>query len=138
MLFLNPDKVILGTLELSSVVYLAVDRVAHRSAIEWTDLGPHPAFADVVEQRAALTIIRRVTASEAAAPRPGESHALTVRVAAGASAASILQITAGIVITAVEHSYSASGKATQTIRAVCISATGAADPIVETITQGEA
>jgi hypothetical protein len=92
----------------------------------------------VPEQRVDLTIVRRVTSTETAAPRPGDSLALSLRAAPGASAANILQVSASIVITAVEHSYSAAGKATQTIRALCISATGAADPITETITQGEA
>lgn len=138
MLFLNPNKVTLGTLELTNVAYLAFDRGARRSALEWTDLGPHVGFADVPEQRVDVTIVRRVMTSEPTAPKPGESLVLSLRAAPGASAANILQVTATVVITAVEHSYSAGGKATQTVRAVCVSTTGAADPVTETITQGEA
>lgn len=136
MLLIAPT-VVLGTHTLTSVTHLAIDRVARRAAVEWTDMGPHAAFADVPEQRVGVVIVRHVLASETTGPRPGDALTLTARAATNNSAAATLTINATLVITAVEHHIAASGRATQTIRATAVSTSGAADPITESINQGE-
>lgn len=138
MIFLNPLSVKLGAFTLTNVTHIAIDRAARRTAEEWTDLGAFASFADVPEQRAAITIARRITETETTAPKPGDSLTLSFRAAPSASAAQNRAVSATIVITAVEHAISSRGIATQQLRAVAVSATGAADPITETAVEGEA
>lgn len=137
MIWLNPEKVSLGSLELRNVTLVGVDREARRIAEEWTDLGPHMGFADVPEQRIGVLIARRILESETTGPKPGESHTLTFRTAAGASAAAVRSVSIPVVIRSVEHSVSASGSASQKIRAVAVSSDGAADPVTESAVEGE-
>lgn len=137
MIWLNPEKVSLGSLELRNVTLIAVDRGARRTAEEWTDLGPHVGFADVPEQRIGVLISRRILESETTGPKPGESYTLTFRTSAGASAAAVRSVGIPVVIRSVEHSVSASGSASQKIRAVAVSSDGAADPVTESAVEGE-
>ncbi|MDX2116301.1 MAG: hypothetical protein SFZ24_11880 [Planctomycetota bacterium] len=142
MIWLNPAKVTLGALALEGVTHIAIDREAERLSEEWTDLGPFAAFADVPEQRVRVLIVRRVAQSETAAPRPGDALALSFRTSATASAAGVRSVSvAQLVVTGVEHAVSAgssgAASATQRIRGVALSTTGSADPVTETIVEGE-
>jgi hypothetical protein len=137
MIWLNPEKVTFGPFELRNVMSVAVDRVSHRTAEEWTDLGPHLGFADVPEQRVSVMIFRRILETETTGPRPGESHALAFRTSAGASAAAARLVSMSVVVTSVEHFVSSSGRATQRIRGAAVSNDGLADPMVETAVEGE-
>lgn len=137
MIWLNPDSVTLGPHTLDSVTMLALDRGARRQALEWTDLGQHPAFVDVPEQRVDVLIVRRVLQSEASGPRPGELLALVLRASANASAAQVWKVSASVVVLSVTHQLSASGRATQTIRALAVSPTGEEDPITQSLVEGE-
>ena len=137
MLLLNPNRVTLGTAELTNVSAITIDRTARRAALEWTDLGPHIGFADVPEQRVAITVIRNLFASELSPAKPGDELLLTARAAASASAAGVIVVSATVVVQSISHAITQGAKATQIIRAVAVSSTGAADPITETLTQGE-
>lgn len=137
MIWLNPEKVTLGSFELKDVTLVAVDRTARRTAEEWTDIGPHVGFADVPEQRVSVSIARRILETETTGPRPGESHLLTFRTAAGASAAAVRQVSMTVVITSVEHAITAGGRASQGIKGIAVSSDGQADPITETAVEGE-
>lgn len=137
MIWLNPERVTLGPFELRNVLSVAVDRDAHRTAEEWTDLGPHLGFADVPEQRVSVMISRRILETETVGPKPGESHALVFRTSAGASAAGVRLVSMTVVVTSVDHLISSSGRATQRIRAAALSTDGAADPVSETAVEGE-
>jgi len=138
MVFLNPDIVNLGALTLTNVQFVAIDREARRTALEYTDLGPYAAFADVPEQRVSVRIVRRITESEALPIEPGDRVALSLRSAPNLSAAGVRAISATIVISAVESTLSNRGGATQRISAIAISSTGAADPITTTSVNREA
>ncbi len=137
MIFLNPETVSLGSQSLTNVSAIAIDRESARLIDDWSDLGPHLVLADVPEQRVRFQIVRAVTETETAAPRPGDQLALSFRTAPSASALSIRRITATLVITAVRHSIDKRAGATQRIEALASSPTGAADPITETIVEGE-
>ncbi|MBL8745923.1 MAG: hypothetical protein JNK58_06150 [Phycisphaerae bacterium] len=137
MIWLNPVKVMLGSFELRNVSLVAVDRGARRLVEEWTDLGPHVGFVDVPEQRVVVSISRHVVETETVAPKPGESHTLTFRSSAGLSAAGVRLVSIAVVVTSVEHAMTKGGRATQSIRAVAVSSDGAADPVVETLVEGE-
>ncbi len=137
MVFLNPDIVTLGALRLTNVAFVAIDRQARRTALEYSDLGPYAAFVDVPEQRITLRIVRRITESETSALKPGDKVVFSVRVAPGASAAQALRIECQVVITSIDAALSNRAGATQRISAVAVSTDGAADPIVITSVFGE-
>lgn len=61
MLITSPNAVRLGNARLHDVDTIAIDRVAHLLAEEWSDGGPYAVFADVPRQRIALRIDRRIT-----------------------------------------------------------------------------
>lgn len=137
MVFLNPDIVTLGALTLTNVQFVAIDREARRTALEYSDLGPHAAFVDVPEQRITVRIVRRITESEALPIKPGDRLALALRAAPNLSGAGVRASAATVVITAVESTLSNRGGATQRISAIAISADGAADPITISSATGE-
>lgn len=137
MVFLNPDTVTLGALALTNVQFVAVDREARRTALEYTDLGPYAAFADVPEQRITVRIVRRITDSEALPIKPGDRATLSLRAAPNLSAAGVRAMSATVVVSAVEFTLSSRGGATQRISAIAISSTGGADPISNTVSSGE-
>lgn len=137
MIWLNPDKVTLGSFELRNVSLVAVDRAARRTAEEWTDVGPHLGFADVPEQRVSVSISRQILETETTGPRPGEAHALTFRTSAGSSAAAVRSVSMTVVVRSVEYVIGKSGRATQMIRGVAVSSDGVVDPVVETAVEGE-
>ena len=137
MVFLNPDRVTLGSLTLTNVQFVAIDREARRTALEYTDLGPYAAFADVPEQRVSVRIVRRITESEALPIKPGDRVTMALRTAPNLSAAGVRAIAATVVISAVEFTLSNRGGAVQRISAIAISTTGAVDPVTTTVAGGE-
>lgn len=137
MVWLNPDTVTLDSTVLTHVTFAAIDREARRTAIEWTDLGAYPAFADVPEQRVTVRITRRVSASEPAPARPGDQVLFTLRSAPGASAAGVRVVSATVVITEIAHAWSSAAGLTQRITALALSPTGAEDPVTDTLQEAE-
>ena len=137
MVFLNPDTVTLGALALTNVQFVAFDREARRTALEYTDLGPYAAFADVPEQRIVVRIVRRITESEALPIKPGDRATLSLRSGPNLSGAAVRATSATVVVTAVEFALSNRSGATQRISAVALSTNGAADPITTTPDAGE-
>lgn len=130
MLALNPSLVRFGGQDWRDVTLVAVDRVAARPVLEWTDLGPFPAFADTPEQRVDVKIVRALERDEPAPPRPGDSAAVEFRVAPGAGAPAHRVAFTGVVV-AVRHELSGRSAA-QTVQLVALSPDGAADPIAVT------
>ena len=86
MIWLNPQSVTLGTIVLDNIESVSIDRTPARTALEFTDAGPYPGFADVPEQRVDVRITRRITSSHDTGLRPGDSMLLTMRRAPGATA----------------------------------------------------
>lgn len=137
MVFLNPDTVAFGAIALTNVQFVAVDREARRTALEYTDLGPYAAFADVPEQRITVRIVRRITESEALPIKPGDRATLSLRAGPNLSGAGVRAMAATVVISAVEFTLSNRGGATQRISAIALSSTGGVDPISNTLAGGE-
>lgn len=138
MLILNPPTVQLGPHTLEDVALLAIDRVAHRTAEEWSDAGPHPVFADVPEQRTVVRIVRRLERDDPAPPLPGEQHTLAFHTSPNLSDADRRRISiAAAVVTAVTHQVGGPKGAQQTITLTALSSDGATDPVaVTTIADG--
>lgn len=137
MVFLNPERVTLGSHTLTNVALVTIDREARRVTVEYSDLGRFAAFADVPEERITVRIVRRVTREETDAIKPGDKLALGIRTGPGLSAAGARAISATVVITGIESSMDARSRghgagATQRVTALAVSADGATDPIVVT------
>ena len=60
MLILNPRHVRFGPDLWPDVSLVAIEREAARLALEWSDLGPHPVFADAPEQQLTIRIVQEV------------------------------------------------------------------------------
>ncbi len=136
MIWLNPQSVTLGSLNLTDVTIVAIDRAASRLVIEHTDLGPYVGFVDVPEQRVSIKLAREVRASEASPAKPGDQLTLSFRSSPNASGTPGRAVSASVVVTAVEHSFSPRAGLRQEINAIAVSSDGAADPITETETSG--
>lgn len=132
MLWLNPERVTIGAVELRGVIAVAVDREAARLTEEFSDLGPHVAFADVPEQRVMIRLTRELVESEGTLLRPGDQGALSFRASANASDVAGRTVSATVVVTGVGHTLGARSTARQVIVCVAISSDGAADPVSET------
>lgn len=132
MLILSPQLVRFDSQEWTDVSLIAIDRVAAREAIEWSDLGPHPMFADVPEQRTTIRLVRRLDRGDLSAPAPGQLGALSFEVSPAATEAGKRIHTAQCVVLSVRHELSTGPKgpsAMQTIELVALSSDGAADPV---------
>ncbi|MBX3405373.1 MAG: hypothetical protein KF869_01310 [Phycisphaeraceae bacterium] len=131
MLVLAPQLVRFDSLEWTDVSLIAIDRTAARQALEWSDLGPHPTFADVPEQRTTIRIIRQLDRGDLAAPAPGRAGELVFDVSPAATEAGRRTHTAQCVVLSIRHELSAGPKghaAVQTIELIALSGDGAADP----------
>lgn len=129
MLVLNPDRVTFGVKEWERVILLAVDRVATRQVVEWTEAGPHVVFADTAEQKVLIKVVSEVVRGEVGGPSPGEAATLTAVLAPTASDVGRRRITAEAVVTAVTHEVSVKKGAVRTVELVAVSPDGATDPI---------
>lgn len=138
MLILHPRTVRFGTMAIEQVVAVTLDRTAARDAVEWTDHGPHPTFADVPAVRTTVTLRQQLhredlapAASETTPLRPGTQAALTIVTAPAASDQSRRKLTATAVLLSAETQLKggeASPAATRTLTFVLISSDGAAEP----------
>ncbi len=138
MLWLDPEEVTLttpgGVIALAGVTAVAVDRRTTRSAIEWSDDGPHVVFADAAEQRTTIRVVRRIDVGEtgiASQVAPGLAATLSVRVAPARSDVGGRSVTSEVVVLSAEHDLSAKSGIEQTIVMVAVSSDGGMDPITE-------
>ena len=137
MLITTPAAVRFDTVTLDDVVLIAVERSAERAIVEWSDLGPHPTFADVPEQRITVKVSRRIARGDLSALTPGHLGELSFVVSHAGTAAAAKKHAAQCVVLGVKYDLSAaaSGKqpsAVQTIELVAVSSTGSAEPFVVT------
>lgn len=135
MLALNPSLVKFGDQPWPDVSLIAIDRVTTRPALEWTDRGPHPAFADAPEQRVDVRIVCSLARDDIGAPRPGDRATLVFHTSPGADSSRVRVSLTGIVLS-VRHEIT--GKAAvRTVQLVALSSDGAADPVSITDAGGE-
>lgn len=132
MLILNPRSIVFGGTRFENVLLVAIDREAKRLALEWTDLGPHVAFADVPEQLVSVKVVQEVMDGAPDGPRPGESGTLSLVASGTGSDSGRLRLSATAVVKACTHEIVTSGRglgARRTVEFVLVSSTGATDPI---------
>lgn len=136
MLITTPTSVRFDTLTLDDVTLIAIERSAERAVVEWSDLGPHPTFADVPEQRITVKLSRRVHRGDLAAPSPGQMGELSFVVSPQGAAAAAKKHAAQCVVLGVKYELvHAAGKgpsAVQVLELVAVSSSGSAEPFVVT------
>jgi len=132
MLWIDPTEVTLGSLALTGVSAITVDRRAERAVVEWSDFGQHPVFADVPEQRTTIRLIRAMHPGDTLAPKPGEAAALKFRVGASLAESGAATVSADTVVLSVSHAADTKRGMVQTIDLVALSTDGGVDPITET------
>jgi hypothetical protein len=132
MVIIKPTGVTFGVQAWGDVTSVVIDREAEEEVVEWTDAGPHVAFADVVRQRVRVRVERSVgSPSEVDGPKPGEMQTLGVQWSRGHSSAAELAMTARCVVLRVTHEVTGKG-ATRRVELVAVSADGVRDPVTIT------
>lgn len=133
MLIPHPTLVTFGDLRLDGVAAITIDRTASREILDFSDLGPHAAFADVPEMRTQIRITRRLERAEFTSPLPGDQAELAFTAASGTHDADRRRIRATCVLIAARHEITEAAtdriSARQTLVLMAVSADGAADPI---------
>ena len=132
MVIIKPTGVAFGVQPWGDVTSVVIDREAAEEVVEWTDAGPHVAFADVTRQRVRVKVERPVgSPSEVDSPRPGEMQTLGVQWSRGHSSAAELALTARCVVVRVTHEVTGKG-VTRRVELVAVSSDGARDPVTIT------
>jgi hypothetical protein len=135
MLILNPRTVTFGAARWEGVASVAIDRAAHATIEEWTDLGPYAALADVPEQRVRIRIVQDLPAGGPVGPVPGDQALLTLTTAPAGADSARMKLSATAVVLEVHHEVAARRPAQRTLTLAAISPDGAQDPItVEPVT----
>jgi hypothetical protein len=129
MLILNPREVSFANDTWPNVTLVAIDRTSTRLAVNWTDNGPHPTFADAPEQRVDVQVVMDVEREDVDVPRPGEQGTLTLVTSPTASDAARRQVSMTAVVTGVSHELSLKRGATRTVDLIALSSDGATDPV---------
>lgn len=132
MLILNPREVTFGGATWPNVTHIAIDRSSTRLAIDWSDNGPHPTFADAPEHRVDIKIVMDIDQGDLNGPKPGDQAALTFITSPTTTDASRRRISSTAVVTAIEHEVSQKRGSIRTLTLVALSTDGAADPITIT------
>ncbi len=132
MIWLNPESVSFGSLVLSDVESVTVDRQAVLTAEEFGDSGPFMVFADVPRCRVRVRVVRRVLEAGLIVPVLGALGPLVFTPTRNASSANRLTVTLSMaVVTSLTHSVNRSGASRQTVDFVALSSDGSKDPIVQ-------
>ncbi len=129
MLILNPRDVRFGSVVLDDVRSVAIDRVASREIVEWSDLGPHAVFADAPERKVTIKLVRELTRDGLDVPMPGDSDTLSLRTSPNASDAGGISLSASAMVTRVTHDLLGRGGALQRIEFIAVSESGDVDPV---------
>jgi hypothetical protein len=135
MLILNPRAVMFGSHRWDGVVSVSIDRSAHATIEEWTDLGPYAALADVPEQKVRIRIVQELEAGDLGAPVPGDQGQLALTCSGAESDSARKRVVASGVVLEVAHDLGPTRAPQRRITLAAISPDGAQDPItIEPIT----
>jgi len=136
MIWLDPKTVVLGSAPLTEVRQVSVEERAEKLLVEFTDNGPHPAFADVPERRSVVKIRRRVLGNENLGLGVGDERLFEMRTAPSGTDAAGVTVTATVVLTGIWYRVDRHDGAEQTIEAVAVSANGLSDPVATVVDGG--
>ncbi|MBX3382751.1 MAG: hypothetical protein KF864_04485 [Phycisphaeraceae bacterium] len=130
MLILRPDTVIFDDEPLHDVAAIAIERAAESRALEWSDAGPHTAFADVPQQRVEITLISDLRSGTEDTPPPGRAGALSFYLAQASSVPRRRITIPSAVVLSSTYDIQQNTRARRTLRFIALSPNGgAADPV---------
>jgi hypothetical protein len=130
MLIIRPATVTFDDEPLEEVAAIAIDRTPEARIIEWSDLGPHAAFADVPQQRIEITIISDLRTGTEDTPPPGRAGALSFYLSRAASTPRRRITVPSAVVLSSTYDVQQHSRARRTLRLVALSPDGGnTDPI---------
>ena len=136
-MILHPASVTFADTPLDNVLTIAVERLAAREVVEFSDLGPHAAYADMPEIRTNIILVRRPSPPELTAVHPGDAGELVFTAAGGTSDAARVRVRVLCAVREVRYDFNDGGagpgaRATprQMLTFIALSPDGAPDPIV--------
>lgn len=129
MLLLSPRTVMFGETSWQNVTLVAIDRLTTRAALDYSDFGPHPIFADAPEQTTRIKVIQELGADDLGAPRPGETGTLTLFTSPTATNRPRTKLSTLASVESVTHEVSLKRGTHRTITLIALSPDGATDPI---------
>lgn len=129
MVILNPRQVKFGSATWPDIAGVAIDRSAHKTIEDWSDLGPYAVLADVPEQKVRVTVVQEVVRDDVNVPRPGEMGELSFYISPTASDAGRKRVTMEAVVLDVKHELSLRKGAVRTVTLAAVSTDGT-DPVV--------
>lgn len=133
MIWLNPERVMIGGAVLADVMSVAIERLGDGVVAERGGDGPHLVFVDVPAVRIVIRITRRITADEPHEPAIGAEAALSLRTVASASEAGGADVAATVVVTHITYDLKPRTGLAQQITCLAVSADGTTDPVAVTI-----
>lgn len=137
-MILHPSAATFGDLALDNILSVTIERLAAREVVEFSDLGPHVAYADVAEQRIHINVMRRPTPPELGTLRPGDASELVFAAAAGVSDAARIRVRVLCMVREVKYDFNDGSAAPggsrasprQTLTFLALSPEGADDPVI--------
>lgn len=137
MIWLNPQHVTLGGVQLDEVRHVAVEEKSDALLVEFNQAGPHAAFVDVPERRTIVKVRRRVLGNENLGLSVGSLMTLVMRTApSGSDGSAGVELTASVVLTSVSYKVDRRDGAEQVIEGVAQSVDGATPPVSVTVDGG--
>ena len=128
MLILNPRTVTFGSSTWDDIIAITIDRAAHKTIEDWSDLGPYAVLADVPEQKVRVTIVQEVSRDDVNVPRPGESGTLNFFTSPTASDAGRRKVSCQAVVLESRHDLSLKKGAVRIVVLAAVS-DGVTDPV---------
>jgi hypothetical protein len=132
MLILNPRSVTFGPSRWDNILSISVDRTPQRIIEDWSDAGPYVVFADIPEQKLRITVTQELSATDLAAPTPGDRATLSLLTSPAATDQRRQRLTTSAVVLQTKHDLSQKNAPTRTILLAPISPDGETDPITIT------
>jgi len=126
MLVLSPRLVRFGAQEWSGVSSVVIDRRVTRAVVEFSDQGPHVAFADAAEVEVRVKVTQTVDEASADGPEAGAQAALSFVSAPGRTGAHRRKVSCSCVVLGVAHEVSERRAGVRTIELVAVSPDGGA------------
>lgn len=122
----------------SGVSAVVIDRKVTRAVVDWSDDGPHVAFADAAEIEVRVRVTQSLDEASADGPAAGAEGTLRFIAAPGRAGTRRRRVSCACVVLSVSHEVSERRAGVRTIELVGVSADGgASDPVtVESAFEG--
>ncbi|MCA9279848.1 MAG: hypothetical protein H6815_05310 [Phycisphaeraceae bacterium] len=130
MLVLNPRVVIFDGETIGEVSLIAIDRSAENEVVEWSDLGPFVALADVPEVLTEVRMVQRLGTEDLGSLVPGVMGELVFYTSRSSGDTLRRRISMDAVLMDVKHELNVDRGTHRVFRFVAVSEDGSSDPVV--------